>query len=242
MARYAQKMNRVLPVLSLCVALVALALSVMPKDAPLPPLPIQPQDPRLGDDVLELKKRVELLEDDSRNLWDRMVLLERRGVNVSDGGVDPTLLTEVLKLRDEVHALSSGPGVFSNDAGRAALADLVMQVQADQARERAIDRASMRQQKAGEFAEKWKSFMGDSRLSTTQQRALEDRLAREESSRKEAFQRDDGAFPVEAMRTMLIERRETDKLMKGQLDEAQFDAYMKLRREERNGGGGNRQR
>ncbi|MFT3712466.1 MAG: hypothetical protein QM817_32875 [Archangium sp.] len=234
-------MARALPILSLCIALFALGMSFVSREPPAPVAPVAAaNDSRLGDDVLELKKRVELLEDDSSKLWDRVVVLERRGVlsvDANDAGFDPTLLTEVIKLRDEVHALSAGPSSFANDAGRAALADLVKEVQAEQAKQRASDRMALRLQRATDAAARWKAFVTEAKLSSGQQRFLEERLLLEETSRKAIFERSDGTYPPpETLRAMTTQRRETDKMMRDQLDSTQWEAFQNLRREERGGG------
>ncbi|MBL8914042.1 MAG: hypothetical protein JNM17_25280 [Archangium sp.] len=231
-------MNRVLPVLSLCVALIALALALVPREAPPPPP--QQDAPRAGpsDDVLELRKRVELLEDDSRGLWDRVVLLERRGAFVSDAGgvADPALLTEVLRLRDEVNSLSTGQLAMNGDAGRAAIAEVMKQVQAEQQQQRTAERFQYRQQRATEYAQRWKSFVNDAKLSNEQQRSLEERLAMEDAQRRALFERNDGTVPgPDALRALMTQRRETEKLMRTTLEPAQFEKFQELRREERGG-------
>jgi hypothetical protein len=230
-------MARALPILSLCVALLALGLSFTSREPAAPaPTPPASVDSRVTDDVLELKKRVELLEDDSSKLWDRVVQLERRELAGGDGGVDPALLAEVMRLRDEVHALSAGASAFGSDAGRAALADLVKEVQAEQAKQRATDRTALRLQRAADAAQRWKSFVSEAKLSSGQQRLLEERLSMEESSRKAVFERSDGTFPPpETMRALTSQRRETDKLMRDQLDAQQWEAFQNLRRDERGG-------
>lgn len=232
-------MNRVLPVLSLCLALIALAVALVPRDAPAPPAP--QEAPRAGpsDEVLELRKRVELLEDDSRGLWDRVVLLERRGAFMSDAGTvaDPALLTEVLRLRDEVNSLSTGQLAMNGDAGRAAIAEVLKQVQAEQQQQRTADRLQLRQTRANEFATRWKGFVNDAKLNGDQQRALEERLAMEDAQRRALFDRPDGTMPApDSLRALMNQRRETEKLMRTTLDPTQFEKFQDLRRDERGGG------
>ena len=234
-------MSRALPILSLCVALLALALAMVPRDAPLPP---PAPDVRAGpsDDVLELRKRVELLEDDSRGLGDRVVLLERRGAFlVSDGGsgvADPALLSEVLRLRDQVNSLSTGQLALTGDAGRAALAEVLKEVQAEQQQQRAAERFQFRQVRANEYAARWKSFVADSKLNSEQQRALEERLGMEDAQRRALFDRTDGTVPPpDALRALMNQRRETDKVMRNTLEPSQYEKFQELRREERGGRG-----
>lgn len=229
-------MTRTLPVLALCISLLALALGVASLEKAPPPPPQVVEAPRAqpSDEVLELRKRVELLEDESRSLWDRLVVLERRAAQgaATDGGVDPSLLAEVYRLRDELRQLAATQPL-SGDAGRAALVDVVREINAQQARERIIDRMERMQTRTADFAQRWRSFAGQVRLSPAQEKTLQDRLALEEQTQKTVFERTDGTPTLEAFRALNVQRRETDRLMRSQLDDAQYEQYVSVRREER---------
>jgi hypothetical protein len=229
----AHPMSRALSIVSLSVALLALSLALVPREAPPPPAPVATAPPRPADEVLELTKRVELLEDESSRLWDRVVALERRGALGSDGAADATLASEVQRLRQELAALSTGP-LLAGDAGRAAMVERIRDVQGEEHRLRASEREALRQQQTAEIAQKWQRFASDSKLNSTQQRALEERLALEETSRKALFERADGAPPQSGgFRGYFNQRRETDRLMRDTLDGAQYEKFLELRREER---------
>lgn len=239
-------MNRTLPVLALCVSLLALAVGVASLEkSPPPPPPVEVTRQGPSDEVLELRKRVELLEDESRSLWDRLVVLERRDAMAlsSDAGLDPTqaaaMMAELNRLRDELHQLAATQPL-SGDAGRAALADAIRDINAQQARERILDRMDRMQNRTVEFAQKWRAFSGTARLSSAQEKTLQDRLMIEEQAQKAAFSRTDGMPSMEAFRSYNQQRRETDRLMRDQLDDAQYEQFQSMRREERGDRGGGR--
>lgn len=234
-------MNRALPILSLCLALFALAIALMPRDPVVVPPP--PADaPRASADETELRRRVELLEDDNRSLWDRVVLLERRQVTViNDAGVmTPALVTEVAQLRAEVRSVMTGE-VLSNEAGRAALKEVIREAEADRQRERQVAQQQRQQERAIAQKVKWKAFATTARLTWAQEQELNKRLDAEEAHRQALqAQLQAGAAPQDAFRALRDERRENDKAIKAQLDETQQQQYDELRREDRGGGGGGR--
>lgn len=233
-------MTRVLPIASLCVAILALAAALIPRDPVVIPSAPQVDSPRVSDAELELRKRVELLEDDSRNLWDRVVTLERRqgGTSVStDAGLfSASLLTEVAQLREEVRGVMTGE-VLSNDASRAALKEVIREAEADRQQERNLERQQRQEQRAVEQKAKWKDFVTTARLTSAQEQELNKRLEAEETARKvfaEAMLK--GTPNPDGFRAVRDQRRETDQAMNKLLDDTQKQQYQALRREERGGG------
>jgi hypothetical protein len=232
-------MNRALPIASLCVAILALAAALIPRDPVVVPSAPQAEAPRSSDGELELRKRVELLEDDSRNLWDRVVLLERRPGTVlsTDAGlISPTLVTEVAQLREEVRGVMTGE-LLSNDATRAALKEVIREAEADSQRERNLERQQRQEQRAVEQKARWKDFVTTARLTSAQEQELNRRLEAEDAARKafaEALQK--GTPNPEGFRAIRDQRRETDQVMGKLLDDTQKQQYQALRREDRGGG------
>lgn len=233
-------MNKVLPIASLCVAILALAAALIPREPVVMPSAPQVDSPRVSDTELELRKRVELLEDDSRNLWDRVVLLERRpGATVmsTDAGlISPTLVSEVAQLREEVRGVMTGE-ILSNDASRAALKEVIREAEADRQQERNLERQQRQEQRAVEQKAKWKDFVTTARLTSTQEQELNRRLEAEETARKaltEAMQK--GTPNPDGFRALRDQRRETDQAMTRLLDDTQKQQYQALRREDRAGG------
>ena len=235
-------MSRVLPVVSLCVALLAFAFAVVPRD----PVVISSSEPeaRRGMDVDAelLRRRVEVLEDDNRTLWDRVVVLERRNNGVvNDAGVlTPSIVSDVAQLRQEVRGLISGE-VLSNEASRAALKEVIRETEADSQRERIAQAQQRREQRAQDQKVKWKEFVGTAKLTWQQEQELTKHLEAEEKARldfAQKMQSGDGApMGPEVFRAMGDRRRETDEAMNKLLDETQKEQYQALRREDRGGGG-----
>ncbi len=234
-------MNRALPILSLCLALVALAFAAAPREPVV--LPPPPADaPRTDEPDAELRRRVEQLEDDNRALWDRLVLLERQrlAVPVDAGVLAPSVATEVAQLRQELRGVIAGE-VLSNDASRAALKEVIREAEADSARERQVLWQQRQEQRAAEQQAKWKEFAVTAKLTWAQEQELTRRLAAEDAARKALFEAQQNGTPnPEGFRALRDQRRETDQVMSGLLDDTQKQQYQALRREDRGGGGGNR--
>ncbi len=236
-------MSRVLPIVSLCIALLAFAFAVVPRDPVIIPSS-QPEAQRGVDvDAEMLRRRVELLEDDNRALWDRVVVLERRNAApvMNDAGVvlAPSVVSEVAQLRQEVRGLITGE-VLSNEASRIALKEVIREAEADSQRERVAQAQQRREQRAQEQKVKWKEFVTTAKLSYQQEQELTKRLDAEEKARLDfAQQMQNGATPPgpESFRAMRDQRRETDEAMNKLLDDTQKEQFQALRREDR---GGNR--
>lgn len=238
-------MNRALPILSLCLALLALAFAIVPRD-PVVVAPSPEADAPRGVDVDAelLRRRVELLEDDNRALWDRVVVLERRQpvAVISDAGLlAPSIVTEVAQLRQELRGVIAGE-VLSNDASRAALKEVIREAEVETQRERIAQRQQQQQQRAVEQKAKWKDFVSTAKLTWQQEQELNKRLEAEEAARKAlAEQMQLGGPPnPEAFRALRDQRRETDEAMGKLLDDTQKQQYQELRREDRGGRGGDR--
>lgn len=240
-------MNRVLPILSLCIALLAFAFAVVPREPVVIP-PSAPQERRGMDvDAEMLRRRVDLLEDDNRALWDRVVVLEHRNTAVvtNDAGVGlaPSIVSEVAQLRQELRGVITGE-VLSNEASRAALKDLIKEAEADTMRERVAQRQQRRDQRAQEQKVKWKEFVSTAKLTFQQEQELNKHLEAEEKARldlAQQMQSTTGSLGPEVFRNMRDQRRETDEAMNKLLDDTQKQQYQALRREDRGGGRGDRQ-
>lgn len=241
-------MNRALPLISVCIAVLALAFAIVPRDPVVVPSSPEPDMKRGVDvDAEMLRRRVEVLEDENRALWDRVVLLERRAQTsanlISDGGATTSIavVQEVAQLRQELQSVIAGE-VLSSDASRAALKEIIREAESDAQRERFAQRQQQQEQRAQEQKAKWKEFITSAKLTYAQEQELNRRLEAEEAARKALTQaRETGTpFDPDAFRALRDQRRETDRVMSGLLDESQKPQYEQLRREDRGGGGGNR--
>lgn len=234
-------MNRALPLVSLCVAILSLSVALMPRDPVMPPP--SPEAPRAEPDG-ELRRRIELLEDDHRALWDRVALLERRQLAapaVDGGPASPSLVAEVASLREELRGAMTGE-VLSSEAGRTALKAVIREAEAEWVRERLAQRYLERQERAGEQKARWKDFVTTARLSPAQEQELTKRLEAEEAARLalQEQQQNGGPAAPDAFRALWDQRRETDQVMGGLLDATQKEQYQAVRREDRGGPGGGR--
>lgn len=238
-------MNRALPILSLCIALLALAGALIPRDPVVLP-PSQPEAPRGMDvDAELLRRRVELLEDDNRALWDRVVLLERRqGSALSTDAGSAGLVSEIAQLRQEVRGVMTGE-MLSNEASRAALKEVIREAEAENQRERIAQRQERQEQRAAEQKAKWKAFISTAKLTWQQEQELTKRLDAEETARQAFAQQLQSGTPPnpEAFRALRDQRKETDQAMSKLLDGPQQEQYQAMRREDRGGGrrGGDRE-
>ncbi len=230
-------MNRALPIVAVCLSLLALALSLVPRGDVAPP-PVAISAPADNDDDLEfLRRRVELLEDDNRALWDRVTQLERRPMTSGDGGQVPaSFAADLEKLRSEVHSIMAGD-LANSEAGRAALKDLLREAQGDQQRDRITAMEERRQQQAAQQAAKWKEFASSAHLSYAAEQKLNERLAYEESERtKKMEQLRLGEATWQEVSTYLrTQRKETDDAVTSLLDDSQRSQYQQVRRD--SGGG-----
>ena len=232
-------MNRVLPLLSLCIGLLALAFALVPRGEVVV-ASVQQDPPRIAEADPELRRRLEQLEDENRMLWDRVVLLERRQVTVtsSDAGVlvAPSINSELAQLREEVRGLITGE-VLGNPASRSALKEVIREAEADSQRERSVLRQQRTEQRALEQKARWKEFATAAKLTYAQEQELTRRLEAEDAARKAlSEQLQNGPPNPEAFRTLRDQRRETDQAMGKLLDDAQKEQYQALRREDRGGG------
>lgn len=228
-------MTRALPLVAVCLSVLALAAAVMPRGEPAPP-PVVAPAPAAPDEELEyLKRRVELLEDDQRALWDRLVALERRPAGASDGG-GAEVQAEVARLREELRSVMTGE-VLSSEAGRSALKDVLREAEEDRARDRFLEREQRRTAQVEAQREKWKAFVGTAKLTWEQEQKLNERLATEERERQRLLEqlRLGAETWQDVGRYLRDQRRETDQVMRGVLDETQQAQYRELRRDD--GGG-----
>lgn len=233
-------MTRAIPIISLLLAASAVALTLVPRESPPAPVVSAPA-PRDDDELDALKRKVDLIEEDQRAMWNRVLLLERKAVAElpADGGApSPALVAEVAQLKQELRAVMQGE-VLNDPSGRTAMKEVVREVEADLARERIVQRQERQQQRAAEQQAKWKRFATDAKLTYQQEQTLNQRLAAEDAARKALFER--GTSPErEELRTLRDQRRETDSIMLPLLDETQKQQYQELRQEDQ--GGPNRRR
>lgn len=236
-------MTRAIPIVSLVLAASAVALTMFPRDSTVAPATTQAAPALRDDDELDaLKRKVDLIEEDQRAMWNRVLLLERKAVTevaVDGGAVSPAMVAEVAQLKQELRAVMQGE-VLTDPTGRAAMKEVVKEVEADLARERITQRQERQQQRAVEQQAKWKRFAADAKLTYQQEQTLNQRLSAEDAARKALFER--GTPPErEELRTLRDQRRETDTIMLPLLDETQKQQYQELRQDDQ-GGGPNRRR
>ncbi|MGV3619165.1 MAG: hypothetical protein ACO1OB_00030 [Archangium sp.] len=239
-------MNRALPIVSICLAVLAFGVALMPRGDPPPPAPII-EDTANDEELDYLKRRVEMVEDDNRALWDRVVMLERRTVAQGDGGFaapPPGLDAEVAKLRAELRSVMAGE-VLTDPQARDALKEVIREAEADAQKQRFEEMLARREKQVEESKQKWAGFITNSKLSYAAESKLNERLALEESERKKRMEqvRLGEQTWQEVSQYLRNQRRETDQAMNEVLDETQRKDYQQLRRDEnggRGGGGGQR--
>lgn len=238
-------MQRFLPIASLVLASTAVVAAFVPREATPPAVAPVSERAAANDDELDaLRRRVDVIEDEQRVIWNRVVTLEKRAQGVVEGGaydggaMPPALVAEVALLKQELRSVMQGE-VLTDPAGRSAMKDVVREVQGEMVRERLAQRQQRQEARALEQKAKWKSFATDARLTSQQEQTLTQRLEAEDAARKALFER--GTPPErEELRTLRDQRRETDALMLPMLDETQKTKYQELRQEDRGGGGGER--
>lgn len=233
-------MNRALPIVSICLAVLAFGVALMPRGEPPPPAPVI-EDSGNDDELEYLKRRVELVEDDNRALWDRVVMLERRPVAVGDGGfvsAPPAagLEAEVQKLRAELRSVMAGE-VLTDPQARDALKEVIREAEADAQRQRFEDFIERRNKVASDQKQKWAGFIANSKLSYAAETKLNERLALEEAERNKRMEqvRLGEQTWQEVSQYLRNQRRETDQEMTQMLDEGQRKEYQQLRREDQGG-------
>jgi len=228
-------MNKVLSTVSLCVAILALAFAIVPRTPEPVPSLLPPDDGPTDQEVTDLRRRIDQLETDNRNLWARVLSSEpRRDFALSLDAGSQALAHQVEQLRQEVQG-----EMLSNDAARNAMKDLIREAGAERAREQFSAVQARQQQRAEKQKEKWQSFISTARLTSQQEQRLTERLVAEDQARKalSVLEMDDAREGYQALRN---QQRETDRLVLPTLDETQKAQYQALRREERGyGGSGN---
>ena len=225
-------MNRALPIVAICLSLLALAMSLVPRGDVAPPPVAVTAAVDNDDDIEFLRCRIDLLEDDNRALWDRVTQLERRPMMSGDGGqVSASFAADLEKLRSEVHSLMAGD-IANSEAGRAALRELIREAQGEQQRDRLTAMEERRQQQAAQLAARWKEFSTNAHLSYAADQKLNERLAYEESERaKKMEQLRAGEATWQEVSTYLrTQRKETDDAVTSLLDDSQRSQYQQIRR------------
>jgi hypothetical protein len=222
-------MNRALPIVAICLSLLALAMSLVPRGDVAPPPVAVTAAADNDEDVEFLRRRIDLLEDDNRALWDRVTQLERRPMTSSDGGQVPaSFAADLEKLRSEVHSLMAGD-IANSEAGRAALKE--------QQRDRFAATEERRQLQAAQQAARWKDFSSGARLSYAADQKLNERLAYEESERAKKMEqlRTGEVTWQEVSSSLRTQRKETDDAVTSLLDDSQRQQYQQIRRGDNTG-------
>lgn len=253
-------MSRILPVLALLLSVAALAAALL-RPGPAPEARSEQPRPKSNDEVAALERRVELLEETSEHLEQRVGELLRKPQAVlvtADGGsaVPPQLAAEVAQLRSEVRGMIAGEALNS-EGGKAYLKDAVRgvqeELQQEERKQRAERFAANQTKRQAETAAQWKKFVTDARLDYAQEQALNKALEAEQKARQAMFdQLRDGTKTFADLRgEMRKTREETDTALKQSLTDDQFKQFTETRREiQRNdvgggmfgGGGGRRER
>lgn len=231
-------MNRALLIACFAISTIALALSLVPRDPPPPPPSVS--GGVTADDLDILERRIDMLENDNHELWVKVQQLQRgtAGTGVAaalpfDAGIPLAVQAEVAKLRDEVHGMIAGEALNS-DSGKQWLRERMREIEQEDRRsrmEQQLQRAAAREQ---EQKAQWKKFVADAKLNYTQEQSLMKALDAE-SARRQALMDEVKAGTKdfrEVMQQTRDLRRETDKTVKGSLDEAQQKQYEELRREQ----------
>ncbi|MBL8954735.1 MAG: hypothetical protein JNK82_28415 [Myxococcaceae bacterium] len=238
-------MNRALLIACFALSTIALALSLVPRGDPV--LPPPPATTGVMPEELEmLQRRLDDVEDNQRDLFDRIQRLQRAGVATADltfdGGAPAALQAEVARLREEVHGMVAGEAMNS-PGGKAFLKEALKEVQAEEARARMEQRMAATAQRTEQQKEQWKKFIADAHLNYAQEQALTQALDAEQQKR-DALMAEARAGTKDfrdVFRSTRELQRDTDKTMKATLDEAQQRQYEQLRREQRGSGGFGRQ-
>lgn len=246
-------MNRALLIACFAMSAIALALSLVPRDAP-PPAPVAAGGGVTMDDVDILERRLDALEDANRDLLNRLVQLQRGQAAAgsmgfpADAGVSAAVQAELVQLRNEVHGMVAGEALHS-EGGKQWLKETLRELEAEDRRERTQQQLARAAARSEEQKAEWKKFITDAHLNYAQEQTLTKALDAESARRKALM--DEVAAGTKDFRDVMREtrdvRRETDKTVKAGLDEAQSKQYEQLRREQNRprgdwGGGGDGQR
>lgn len=219
-------MSRALPVLSLCVAIFALAFALVPREAPPPP-PSGVSEAL----VASLQLRVERLELENVQLWERLADFERGGpVRAPSSGTPPVVAGAPVAAAPTVPLEPQ-----TDEERREALKDAVRAVEDERRRERQAQRVAEFTERSQRDRTRWRDFATAARLTWEQEQELYRRLDAEDAARKAIVERrgDANFSPRSAVRELLGTRQETDKAMAGLLDENQRNQFKALRDEER---------
>jgi hypothetical protein len=242
------RMNRLLPALSLGVALFALTVAVWPRDDAAPSVSEAPAPNKSGADAA-LESRIRELEDTTSKLARRVLDLERSAGAPVQGGspagnaasTPEGLQRELTALRSQVQDLSAGM-VLESETGRQSMKEMVKAVQQEMASERrqtAIEQAVKNvEQLQTERQQRWQKFASEAQLGYSQEQALLKHIGEEDQKRKALLEQlRAGTLQQRDMRTeMRAVTGATDEAMKKSLSAEQYAKYVEMRREERSGG------
>ncbi len=232
------------PLIALFLSIAAFATALL-KPAPAAETAIS-QPPRPNDELAALERRLDVLEETSEHLEQRVGELLRRPAGIAlvgDAGVPAALALEVAQLKSEVRGMIAGEALNS-EGGRAYLKDAVRGVQdelrAEERKERAERFAAAQAQQTAATSAAWKKFVTDARLDYTQEQTLNRVLEAETTARKAMFDAlRDGSKTFADLRDESRKTRETtDAEMKKALSADQYQQYTDARRETRREGGG----
>lgn len=237
-------MFKPLPFVALLLSIAALATALL-RPAPAP-APVPDAAPARSNDALAaLERRIDLLEETSEHLEQRVGELLRRPALTAwaaDGGAAPAgLAIEVAQLRSEVRGMIAGEALNS-EGGKAYLKDAVRGVQeellTEERKQRAERFAASQTKRQAETTAQWKKFVTDARLDYTQEQTLNRVLEAEAAARKALFdQLRDGTKTFADLRgDMRKTREDADATMKAALTADQFKEYSATRRAVRQNG------
>ncbi len=234
-------MNKFLGIASLVLASSALAVALWAPREAAAPTPTYQEAPAAvsPEDLEDLERRVQSLEDTSLGLSRRLMALEQRPLVSADGGAaaaPAVLAAEVEQLRAEVRGMIAGEALNSQ-GGREYLKETLRSVQDEMRAEQRQVREQQWQQAQAQYqaqrSERVRQFISDARLSYNQEQTLTRRLEAEEAKRQ-ALQQEVGAgtkSPRDVRQALRDERQQTDQEMRAVLDEAQRAKYDEMRRE-----------
>lgn len=234
-----------IPIIALLLSVAAFATALL-RPAPVPEaVPAAP--PPSNDGLAALERRIDVLEETSEHLEQRVGELLRRPPGMAfagDAGVPAALALEVAQLKSEVRGMIAGEALQS-EGGKAFLKDAIRGVQdelrQEERKERAERFAATQAQRQAATSAAWKKFVADARLDYGQEQALTKALEAEATARRALLdQLRDGSKTFGDLRDESRKIREaTDTQMKQALSEDQFKQFTEARREiRRNEGGG----
>jgi hypothetical protein len=228
-------MSRLLPLLAVILSAAALGMAISrPASQEAPAANPGAQN---DDELVAFDRRIELLEETTQHLEQRLTELSRRPAAAGGTAEAPAgIAHDVAQLRTEVRAMIAGEALQS-EGGKAYLRDAVRGVQEELAaeeRKARTERFAAAQAKSQvEQKERWKKFVTEAGLDYTQEQTLNRLLEAESTMRRQVMdQVRDGKKTFGEVRSELrASREQTDQSMKTAVNAEQFKKYTEQRRE-----------